>query len=138
MPSKVIRGKNTKTIILTPKITGVATSCAAAKTTFIRLVDLPFRLVNTLKAFSTTTTEPSTIRPIAIAKPPKDIKLAEMPSWFMTINVINGVIISVQTTIRLERISPRNSTKVMTTSTMPSKSTWVTVPSAESTNSLRS
>jgi hypothetical protein len=31
------------------------------------------------KAFSTTTTEPSTIRPMAIASPPSDIRLAEMP-----------------------------------------------------------
>ncbi len=30
-------------------------------------------------AFSTTTTEPSTIRPIAIARPPSDIRLADSP-----------------------------------------------------------
>ena len=39
------------------------------------------------KAFSTTTTEPSTIRPMAMARPPSDIRLAEMPSLFIAMKV---------------------------------------------------
>ncbi len=51
-----------------PKMTGVATSSTASKMTRTRLS--PLRWPSWANAFSTTTTEPSTIRPIAIARPP--------------------------------------------------------------------
>jgi hypothetical protein len=51
------------------------------------------------KAFSTTTTEPSTISPMAMASPPSDIRLAESPTWFITMNVTSGVSTSVATTM---------------------------------------
>ncbi|MCY1308726.1 hypothetical protein D9M68_892900 [compost metagenome] len=89
-------------------------------------------------AFSTTTTEPSTIRPIAIASPPSDIRLADSPTWFITMNVSNGVSTSVASTMTDERTSPRNRNSTITTSTTPSSSTLVTVHSAASTSSLRS
>ena len=79
MPSKDSRGMKTKIMMPTPKSTGVPTSVAASK--IIRIFDSPvFSLSpNLAKVFSTTTTEPSTMMPIAIAKPPSDMRLAEMP-----------------------------------------------------------
>ena len=63
----------------TPNSTGVPTSDAASK--IILFLDSPAlrRSPNLAKVFSTTTTEPSTMMPIAIAKPPNDIKFAEIP-----------------------------------------------------------
>ena len=89
-------------------------------------------------AFSTTTTEPSTIRPIAIARPPSDIRFAESPIWFIARKVSSGVSTSVATTTSEERMSPRNSSSTTTTSTTPSSSTFTTVASAASTSSERS
>ena len=79
MPSKPRSGMNTRIMMPTPNSTGVPTSVAASKT--IRFFDSPClsRSPNLAKVFSTTTTEPSTMMPMAIAKPPRDIKLAEMP-----------------------------------------------------------
>ena len=64
-------------MMLTPKITGVATSSTASRMTRMRLSSL--RCPSLVNAFSTTTTEPSTIRPMAIASPPSDIRLADRP-----------------------------------------------------------
>lgn len=88
--------------------------------------------------FSTTTTVASTMRPMAIASPPSDMRLAEMPQRFIMMKVVSGVMISVATTIRLERTSPRKMKSTTTTSRMPSISTLPTVHSAESTRSVRS
>ena len=66
-------------MMLTPKITGVATSCTASKMMRALLSPRSAAWPRRSKAFSTTTTEPSTIRPMAIARPPSDIRLAEMP-----------------------------------------------------------
>ena len=79
IPSSASKGINTKMMMPTPKSTGLPTSVAASK--IIRFRDSPIfrRAPNLAKVFSTTTTDPSTMMPIAIARPPKDIKLAEMP-----------------------------------------------------------
>ncbi len=122
----------------TPKITGVATSVTACRMMRTRLSFGSRGLARWANAFSTTTTEPSTIRPMAIASPPSDIRLAEMPSRFIAMKVSSGVSTSVPTTISEERMSPRNSSSTSTTSTTPSSSTLITVLSAESTSSERS
>ena len=88
--------------------------------------------------FSTTTTVPSTIRPIAIARPPKDTRLADRPSRFMAMKVTSGVMTMVATTTRLERTSPRKRKRMMMMKTTPSSSTLVTIHRAESTSSVRS
>ena len=64
-------------MIPTPKITGVATSSTASRITRAR--DSPGCSPSRANACSITTTEPSTIRPIAIASPPSDIRFADRP-----------------------------------------------------------
>ena len=138
MPDSVISGRNTRMMMPTPTITGVATSCTALTSTCVRVSPVFSAWPSRSNAFSTTTTEPSTIRPMAMASPPSDIRLADSPTWFITMNVSNGVSTSVASTITEERTSPRNRNSTITTSTTPSSSTLVTVHSAESTSSLRS
>ena len=79
MPSSESSGMKTKMMMPTPNSTGVPTSDAASK--IILFLDSPdlSRSPNLANVFSTTTTEPSTIMPIAIARPPNDIRLAEIP-----------------------------------------------------------
>ena len=123
----------------TPKITGVATSTVAFRMAWT----WPAALVGGAcdrreNAFSTTTTEPSTMSPIAIASPPRLMRLADKPTAFMIKKVMSGVRIRVATTIRLERTSPKNKNKTKITSTTPSASTLETVQIAESISSDRS
>ena len=77
IPVKVMSGMNTKMIMPTPKSTGLPTSVADSKITRSLLFDLscPSRW----NVFSTTTTDPSTMRPMAMVKPPSDIRFAEIP-----------------------------------------------------------
>ena len=79
IPSRESKGINTKIMMPTPNSTGLPTSDAASK--IMRFFDSPDfkRSPNLAKVFSTTTTEPSTIMPMAIARPPKDMRLAEIP-----------------------------------------------------------
>ena len=139
MPCSVISGRNTSTMIRMPKTVGVATSvvaCTMVRSCAARSPGPSWpRRWNT---FSTTTTVASTISPMAMASPPSDIRLAEMPQRFMTMKVASGVMTSVATTIRLDRTSPRNRNSTSTTSTTPSTSTRPTVHSAASTRSVRS
>ena len=75
---------------------------------------------------------------MAIAKPPSDMRLAEMPSLFIAMKVKSGVNTKVATTISDERTSPKNKNKMITTKITPSIKTFVTVHKAASTNSERS
>ena len=77
MPVNVMSGINTRIIMPTPNRTGLPTSVADSNITRSLLLDLscPSRW----NVFSTTTTEPSTMRPIAIVRPPSDIRFAEIP-----------------------------------------------------------
>ena len=138
MPSSESSGMKTRIMMPTPKSTGVPTSAAASRT--IRALDSPDfrRAPSRAKVFSTTTTEPSTMMPMAIAKPPKDIRFAEIPCCPMTMKVINGVRISVATTITELRTSPRKTKSTTITRMMPSTSTFATLSSAASTRSVRS
>ena len=62
-----------------PKMVGVATSAVADSTVRTLSPMLWPAWPRRWKTFSTTTTVASTIRPMAMASPPSDIRLAEMP-----------------------------------------------------------
>ena len=83
--------------------------------------------------FSTMTMVPSTIMPIAIASPPKDIRLAEMPKRRMPTNAVNTENGMARATTRLGRTPPMKNGSTSTTRPMPIKSADVTVPTAAST-----
>ena len=120
-------GMNTTMMMPTPNTTGTPTSPAARSTMRSRFSPESRASPSRLNVFSTTTTEPSTIRPIAITSPPSDIRFAEMPYWFITMKVNSGVSSSVATTIRLDRMSPRNTMRMTTTNTIASSSTLTIV-----------
>ena len=61
-----------------PKMTGVATSITAGRMRCSRFC-WPAGRARWTWAFSTTTAGPSTIRPMAMAMPPSDIRLADRP-----------------------------------------------------------
>ncbi len=74
-------GRNTRMMIRMPNRTGWATSFVAVSTMERRLTDEPDGCsLRWRYTFSTTTTDPSTIMPIAITKPPKDMRLAVKPT----------------------------------------------------------
>ena len=138
IPSRESKGINTKIMMPTPNRTGLPTSVAASK--MILFLDSPDlrRSPSLAKVFSTTTTEPSTMMPIAIAKPPRDIKLAEIPYRFITKNVSSGVNKSVATTMSEERTSPKNKNSKIMTRITPSISTFATLNMAAFTRSVLS
>ena len=78
-PSRENKGVNTSIIINTANNTGLATSLAASAIRKATPWSPSFTFSKCLKMFSTMTTEPSTIIPMAIASPPKLIKFAEIP-----------------------------------------------------------
>ena len=80
IPWRVMSGRNTSTMMPTPKSTGLPTSAAARSTTTLRLSPESLDSPKWANAFSTTTTEPSTMMPMAMASPPRDMRLAEMPN----------------------------------------------------------
>ena len=88
--------------------------------------------------FSTTTTAASTSMPMAIASPPRLIRLADMPNWRIRMKVTSAASGRVSATTRAARKLPRNSTSSTTTSTMASSRARDTVPTARSTRLPRS
>ncbi len=86
-PSKLKSGINTTKIMVAAKNTGRATSLPASKIRSRAVNVLSWRL-KCLNMFSTITTEPSTSMPIATARPPSDIKLAETLSHTIIIKAI--------------------------------------------------
>jgi hypothetical protein len=90
------------------------------------------------KAFSTMTTAPSTIMPMPIAKPASDIRLADSPNWPMPMKAISIASGRVTITTRAERSSPRKRNRTKATSSEPSISARVAVPTALFTRSVRS
>ena len=136
-PVKLKIGKKTTIIINTPLITGVATSTVARYTICSLLTPLGARF-NWVWMFSTTTTAASTKIPIAMANPPKVIKLADTPVKRIMIKVnstANGKIMAtVNAALRLpSMIINTNNTKITA-----SASAFSTVKTAADTNSLRS
>ncbi len=107
-------------MISIPKITGWPTSLHAWRTSSIRSTDCDRCSDRWRYTFSTTTTDPSTIMPIAMAKPPRDMRLAVRPALPMTMNVTSGVRTRVAVTIKALRTLPRNRKRMTTTRTIPS------------------
>ncbi|MCY1173446.1 hypothetical protein D9M73_136060 [compost metagenome] len=70
--------------------------------------------------FSTTTTAASTSMPIAMAKPPRLIRLADMPKARIRMKVISAAKGSTMATVRAARILPRNRPSSTMTSTVAS------------------
>jgi hypothetical protein len=75
---------------------------------------------------------------MAMARPPRDMRLAERPTWFMTTKVSRGVRMRVAMTMMEERRSPRKRKRMMATRATPSRRTLETVARAASTSSERS
>ena len=85
---------------------------------------------NIRSIFSTTTTAPSTIMPMAMAIPPSDIRLAEMSKNFMARKVKpteNGID---SATTRLGLNPPINANSTSATRIMPCSSALITVLTA--------
>src|SRR2546425_12738802 len=88
--------------------------------------------------FSMTTTASSMIRPMAIAKPPSDIKLSEPPKSFRKKKVPTTERGSEVAAISVVRPSRRNTKRISTASRPPSKIASRTFAIALWTNSARS
>ena len=133
-PSNVKIGTNTITTIRIAKTSGCKTS-AHAPAIRARLSSPSFEAVRIRFAFSTITTAPSTIIPIAIAIPPSDIRLADTPKSCIASKAKpteNGI---EATTIRLGRHPRRKRNNMMATSSAPCHKAVVMVPTAAPTNS---
>ncbi len=88
--------------------------------------------------FSTTTTAASTSMPIAIASPPRLIRLADMLNQRIRMKVASADSGRISATTRAARRLPRNSTSSTSTSAMASANAFDTVPTARSTRLPRS
>ena len=87
--------------------------------------------------FSTTTTAASTSMPMAIASPPRLIRLALWPVNRISRKVNSAASGSISDTTSAARSSPRNSSNSTTTSTVASSRALRTVATARSISSLR-
>ncbi len=122
-----------------PDVTGLATSCVAHSTRSSG-VSLVFfgSCARCATTFSTTTTAASTSRPIAIARPPRLIRLADSPNWRISTKVASTDSGRISATTMAARRLPRNRISRITTSTAASSSALLTVPTARSTSCARS
>lgn len=138
-PSSETSGRNTSAMMSRPAETGTITSLVARKTWFSRGVEsLSFTWASRSTTFSTTTTAPSTSMPMAMASPPRLIRLAVSPQARIRIKQMSAAIGSVVATIAAARQSPRNSISSTTTSKVASSSASSTVPTARPIRSERS
>ena len=138
-PCSVSRGMKVRQMMRMPEATGTATSRAAANMRCRRgWCALGACGSSRLTAFSTTTTAASTSMPMAIARPPKLIKLALMPTRRISKKVPSAASGSITATTSAARSSPRNRSSRMTTSTVASSKALSTVPTARSISVLRS
>ena len=83
--------------------------------------------------FSITTMVASTIMPIPMARPPRDMRLALMPNCSIRMNVRRIENGSDSATITEDRRLPRNTASTITTSMRPCQSAVVTVLVARAT-----
>ena len=88
--------------------------------------------------FSTMTTDESTRMPMAIASPPKDIRLAEIPNCRMMIKEPSTVKGSTVPTVMAERRLPKNNKSTISTRITAWAKAPSTVPTAFSTRVVRS
>ena len=138
-PCSVSSGMKVRQMIRMPAATGVATSRAAANTRCSRGRCAPGASgASRLTAFSTTTTAASTSMPMAMASPPRLIRLALMPVMRISRKVDSAANGSISATTSAARRSPRNSSSRITTSTVASSSACSTVLTARVISVLRS
>ena len=138
MPSRVKSGRKTIMIITMPKVIGLPTSFADSRILWRRPSLWCSFSERCLKIFSIITTEPSTIMPMAMANPPRDMRFADMPIHCMAINVVRAATGSVAATIRALLILPRKRKRMTTTRIPPSSRAFVIVPMQAFTSSVLS
>ena len=133
-------GRKTVTMMTTPETSGTATSRTASPVIRMRVRKSvrPCAWAKWCAVFSTTTTEQSTSRPMAIARPPSDMMLAEIPVSRMTMKVDSTASGRMSETTSAARRLPRKRISRTTTSAIASSSTFCTVQTAFSISSLRS
>jgi len=140
-PCKVRSGRKTRMMMTMPEATGAATSRVARKTR-CRVGRLPGAACSPpaswLSTFSTTTTAASTSMPMAMARPPRLIRLADSPKARIRMKVASAESGSINATTSAARRLPRKARSRSTTSTMASSSALDTVPTARSTRLERS
>lgn len=125
-------------MISMPAATGAATSRTARNTTckrgsFCAVLSWP-RCCTT---FSTTTTAASTSMPNAMARPPRLIRLADIPVVRIRMKVANADSGNTMATVIAARRLPRKAPSNMSTNTVASISALDTVPTAFSTRLAR-
>ena len=118
-----------------PAPTGVATSLVARYNWCRRGVP---GCAGRASMFSTTTTAASTSMPMAIARPPSDIRLADSPHWCMSTKVASADSGRIKATTRAARRLPKSSSNSTSTRAMASARALLTVPTARSTSAPRS
>ncbi|MPN57990.1 hypothetical protein SDC9_205686 [bioreactor metagenome] len=136
-PCSVSSGRKTRMMMTMPEATGAATSRAARK---IRCSVGRFSGASAswFSTFSTTTTAASTSMPMAMARPPRLIRLADSPNRRIRMKVASADSGSIRATTRAARRLPRKARSSRTTRTMASSRALETVPMARSTRLLRS
>ena len=136
-PCKVSSGRKTIRMMRMPEVTGAATSRAARKMRW-SVGRLSGASASWLSIFSTTTTAASTSMPMAMASPPRLIRLAERPNRRIKMKVASAESGNTSATTSAERRLPRKARSSRMTRTMASSSALATVPMARSTRLLRS
>ena len=139
-PSRVNSGRKTIQIIRIPDATGLKTCPTAAMTaacvTASVRVPIPV-LPNSASIFSTTTTAASTSMPSAMARPPRLIRLAVNPKYFIIRKVVRSASGNEIATTSAALNPPRNRTRITATSRAASINALSTVPVARETRSDR-
>jgi len=139
-PCNDSKGRNTIMIMMMPAVTGTATSFTARKIICRRgsgcFCLAVIAIADTM--FSTITIDESTSMPMAITKPPRLIRLADMSSIFIMMNVKSADKGSTTATVNAALTLPRNKPSRITTSTTASSSACATVLTAPAINTLRS
>ena len=118
--------------------TGLITSRAAWRMTWVLFTTLPTWCESSRKLFSTITTAPSTIIPIATAKPASDIRFEDRPHCCIMMKAISMASGRAVITTTAERTSPKKRNRMIATRIEPSISALTAVCTALSTRSVRS
>ncbi len=99
---------------------------------------LPSSRSRCLCAFSTITTAASTMAPIAMAMPPRDMMFALIPWWYITMNETRMPSGSVRIATKALRTWKRKSTQTSATMAISSRSFSCSVSTARSMSPARS
>ena len=142
-PCNVSSGRKTVMMMAVPAVTGTATSFTAPRTMSIRLLRVSPSSGSALavawaSTFSTTTTAASTSMPIAMARPPSDIRLAVSPYQRISTKVPKADSGRITATTSAARSWPRKINSSNSTKAIASSSALLTVLTARSTKLPRS